>query len=246
MTENKRNSLLLATDLDGTFLAGDDEEKNKLYRLISESHHMDLVFVTGRGLQTVTPLFVLPEIPRPSYIICDVGATLVQGETLEPVKEVVSEIENLWPGPAKIYEVFSKIKGLTYQDVPMERRSSYFYNSDTNFEEVHYKAGQLGVDLIISHGKYIDILPKGVNKGTTLQKLVNLLNVDTDNILVAGDTLNDLSLFKTGYKGVAVGGSEPGLLEATAKLENVYHAQKTGTGGILEAMGFYQLGIELK
>lgn len=236
MAEFNPQNLLLATDLDGTFLAGNEEQKLKLYRLLSENKSITLVFVTGRGLQTVTPLFVLPEMPRPSYIICDVGATIVHGDSLQHVSEIVDEIESKWPGAEKVYDVFSKLKGLSYQEVPMERRSSYFYNSDTDFNEVQSHANKLGVDLIISHGKYIDVLPKGVNKGSTLKKLISRLNYDTEKILVAGDTLNDLSLFQTGFKGVAVSGSEPGLLEKIRHMDNVIAAREPGTGGILEAM----------
>ena len=55
-------------------------------------------------------------------------------------------------------------------------------------------------------------------------------------MLVAGDTLNDLSLFETGLKGVAVGNSEQGLMEKVAGRDNVHVAQSHGAGGVLEAI----------
>ena len=55
--------MLLATDLDGTFLAGDPENRLKLYQLISAHPEIDLVFVTGRGLESVLPLLSDPTIP---------------------------------------------------------------------------------------------------------------------------------------------------------------------------------------
>src|SRR5690606_20978101 len=87
-----------------------------------------------------------------------------------------------------------------------------------------------------SADKYLDVLPQGVNKGSTLTKLVQHLGVDPGNVLVAGDTLNDLSLYHTGYRGVVVGQAEAGLSEATAGMDNVHHARSPGAGGILEAI----------
>lgn len=48
--------MLLATDLDGTFLAGDPDNRQRLYALISAHPWIKLVFVTGRGLESVQPL----------------------------------------------------------------------------------------------------------------------------------------------------------------------------------------------
>ncbi len=44
------------------------------------------------------------------------------------------------------------------------------------------------------------------------------MNFPEGKILVAGDTLNDKSLYDTQYKGVVVGSSEPALLDYTATI----------------------------
>ena len=73
--------MLLATDLDGTFLAGDPDSRLKLYQLVVSHPEIQLVFVTGRGLESVLPLLSDPTLPQPDYIICDVGGTVVDGRT---------------------------------------------------------------------------------------------------------------------------------------------------------------------
>ncbi len=60
-------------------------------------------------------------------------------------------------------------------------------------------------------------------------------------ILVAGDTLNDLSMYTAGFRGVCVGDSEPALTAATAALTHTFHAQAPGCGGILEAIEHFGL-----
>ncbi len=231
--------LYLATDLDGTFLGGTSALKQQLYRVIRERNDVRLVFVTGRGLETVIPLLKDPVIPNPDYIICDVGATIVNGLTLEPIQPLQSNVEEKWPGRLTIRNKLRKVKGLQWQEVPQTRRCSFYYDETTDLEQLHIVAKSLGCDVLMSAGKYVDVLPPGVNKGSSLKQLVKLLNVSKDNILVAGDTLNDLSLYETGYKGVVVGHAEDNLLEATKDMPQVYQAEKAGCGGILESLNHF-------
>ncbi|HTN07183.1 HAD-IIB family hydrolase [Agriterribacter sp.] len=233
--------MLLATDLDGTFLGGDPVQRAALYRIINSHKGLQLIFVSGRGLATILPLFEEPLMPKPGFIICDVGATIVNGNSLEPVEPIQSLIEERWPGKKKVAALLAGVKGLTPQDVPQQRRCSYFYNDHTDVDDLKYKVEQLNCDLVLSAGKFADVLPKGINKGYSLQLLAKQYHFTIENILVAGDTFNDLSLFATGYKGVVVGNAEPGLREATADLPAIYHAKEDGAGGILEAMQHFSL-----
>lgn len=228
--------MILATDLDGTFLGGDPSQKTELYQLINNHPSIQLVFVSGRGLASVLPLFEEPFMPDPHYIIGDVGATVVHGYSLQPVEPIQSLIEELWPGREKIISALEDVKGLRLQDVPQQRRCSFYYDDKTDLHQLKSLTEALNCDLIISAGKYADILPKGVNKGSSLQMLATQYGFSDEQILVAGDTFNDLSLFETGYKGVVVGNAESGLQEVTMHLPTVYRAKGTGAGGILEAM----------
>ena len=233
--------MLLATDLDGTFLGGDTAQQAALYRILNSSKTLQLIFVSGRGLATILPLFDEPLMPKPDFIICDVGATIVNGNSLEPVEPIQSLIEERWPGKEKVAAVLHGVKNLLPQDVPQQRRCSYFYNEHTDIEDLKCRVQQLECDLILSAGKFVDVLPKGINKGFSLQMLSNQYHFNAEKILVAGDTFSDLSLFATGYKGVVVGNAEPGLREATAGLPAIYHAKEEGAGGILEAMQHFSL-----
>ncbi|MAD47039.1 MAG: glucosylglycerol-phosphate synthase [Oceanospirillaceae bacterium] len=240
--------MLLATDLDGTFLDGDTEQRHQLYQLIASHPEIRLVFVTGRGLESVMPLLADPAIPKPEYIISDVGCTIADGETLQPVYEVQQKVEDKWPGEYAIVEALEHIPGLTRQDVPQERRCSYFCKPEDMTDEIYEIGERLNCDVLYSASWYLDFLPKDVNKGSTLRALTEYLKVDDKDVLVAGDTLNDLSMFQYGFKGVCVGRSEPGLLEATEGQAMVYHAEEPGCGGILESFSHFgflgEAGIE--
>ncbi|MFD2538988.1 glucosylglycerol-phosphate synthase [Sphingobacterium chuzhouense] len=233
--------MLLATDLDGTFLGGSMKNRLHLYRLIKQFSEIQLVFVTGRGLESVIPLLNDPLIPRPNYIIADVGATVVDGLTLETIEPIQGDIESRWPSPYAIRSRVLEKTDVVYQEVPQQRRCSFYYDTEMDLSHVYKIAESFNCDVITSVNKYLDILPKDVNKGSTLNALVEHLDINEENVLVAGDTLNDLSLYDTEYKGVVVGEAEPALVEHTAKYKNVYHAIEPGAGGIIESMAHFKL-----
>lgn len=228
--------MILATDLDGTFLGGKHADKLKLYRLIRENKEIRLIFVTGRGMESVLPLLDDPIIPNPDYIICDVGATILNGRTLEPIEPLQNQIESKWPGSLAIQRKLRKIKGLKLQRVPQQRRCSYYFDANTQVDEIRRLVKDFGCEVLLSADRYLDVLPGEVNKGFALKALVKWLNKDSKEVLVAGDTLNDLSLFETGYKGVVVGEAEKGLVENTRRMPHVFHAKLPGAAGILEAI----------
>ncbi|MDO6563686.1 glucosylglycerol-phosphate synthase [Amphritea sp. 1_MG-2023] len=242
MKTNQEEIMWLSVDLDGTFLGGTLEDRQQLYQLISAHPDIGLIFVTGRGLESVIPLLSDPTIPQPSFIICDVGCTVVDGKSLQPVIEVQGGIDEIWPGEYAIQEAVENIPGLVRQDVPQERRCSYFAAPDVIEEciaELKKIGESLGCDVLYSANWYLDFLPSDVNKGSTLSALLKHLNIAKEDVMVAGDTLNDLAMFEHDFKGVCVGESEAALLQATEGKARVYHAQAPGAGGIIEAISYF-------
>ncbi len=229
--------LILATDLDGTFLGGSDEQRDALYRHLDARNDAILIFVTGRDIDFIADLIRTPGMPRPRYIIGDVGTSVFDGETLEPVTELEAAIAARWgDANARVEALLAGEPGLVLQDTPFRHRVSYDCDPERLSPGVAAKVEAAGFDCLLSADRFFDVLPKGVCKGSTLVRLIEALRLDDDAVLVAGDTMNDLSLFQTGLRGVAVGNSEPLLKLAIRHLPNVYCSQSPGAGGILEAM----------
>ncbi len=175
-------------------------------------------------------------MPDPDIIIADVGATVVFREGLAPVQPIQQRIESRWVGFDVVINALKDVPGLTPQLVPQERRCSFYLDDPSLVPEIESIVSELGCDVLLSADRYLDVLPSGVSKGETLQQLIRYLGIHDQDVLVAGDTLNDYSLFVQSFRGVVVGHSEAGLKRATANLPNVMQATKPGAGGILEAI----------
>lgn len=70
------------------------------------------------------------------------------------------------------------------------------------------------VYIVASEDNWIDITKLGVNKGTTINKIQDILNISPTETIVFGDGLNDLELFKAGKYKVAMDNAYPELKQA--------------------------------
>lgn len=238
----RERDLLLAVDLDGTFLGGSADDRRALYDLIARDRgNIALVFVTGRDIAFASGLARHGEAPAPDIIIGDVGTSVVVAPDWTPHAEVERWIDENWPGPERAALILEGRACLAPQRIFGGRRLSYFYSNHDDAARAASEVQAAGYQALMSANVFFDVLPPGVNKGATLLKLIEHEGFAPERVLCAGDTMNDLSLFETGLRSVAVGNAEAALREAIARLDNVYSARRHGAGGIFEALSHFQL-----
>jgi hydroxymethylpyrimidine pyrophosphatase-like HAD family hydrolase len=229
---------ILATDLDGTFLGGSSEARAVLYDWIAQRRdEIVLIFVSGRGLDFMRGL--AKELPvQPDHMIGDVGTSVACGPWYSPLPHLEQWLDAAWPADAhgRIDEAMRQHPGLSEQPRVSGRRRSYYYKDPGHAEAARHDVQKMGFDVLISDNLYFDVLPPGVQKGPTLLRTLQALDLPADRTLVAGDTLNDLSMFDTGLAGVAVGNREPALDAAIRQHENVYRSPNAGAAGVLDAL----------
>jgi hydroxymethylpyrimidine pyrophosphatase-like HAD family hydrolase len=234
---------VLATDLDGTLLGGNAAERHRFYRwLEAPQTGCTLIFVTGRELENTLPLLDEPiagepRVPRPRYIIADIGTEIRDGHSLAPIAALQDLVVAAWgDANAQVEALLADEPGIAPQNVGARYRVSYFFDPDDHPQGPIDKIRDAGFDCLLSDGKYLDVLPSGISKGPTLLRLLEHCGLTDRPVVVAGDTLNDLSLFQTGLAGVAVGNSEAGLVEAVRDLPRVHLSRHPGVAGIWDGL----------
>jgi len=243
MTDAQNYGLVLATDLDGTFLGGTEAERIELYEAISAREDVLLVFVTGRDKDFIRELIQQPHMPTPRYIIGDVGTSVYDVEAgFEPVHALEAEIAERWgDANARVVDMLKDEPGIELQPTPFRHRVSYYYKPDELQQSTVRKIEEAGFDCLTSADLYLDVLPKGIAKGPTLRRMVDALGLPADKVLAAGDTMNDLSMLDCGLKAVAVGNSEDRLLAALPEAPHIYRSKDHGAAGVLAALHHFDL-----
>lgn len=258
--------MVLATDLDGTFAHGSPAARARLVERLSRDPDATLIYVTGRTPAAVRDLAARTDLPEPRVLIADVGTSVLQGLGPRRIDAIEAELERAWPGTAAVRERLAALDELGPQDVDSPRRASYWIEpvrrsgaagpdpfaarapdddalgaaaeavAAAVAEQAVHRLEGLGVDVVVSANVFLDVLPRGVNKGTTLRRVLRWLDARDDTCVVAGDSLNDLALFETGLRGVAVGNCEPGLRRRVVGMERVYQATAHGVEGLIEGL----------
>lgn len=238
--------MVLATDLDGTFLGGSEAARQLLYDWIeAQRATVGLVFVTGRDPDFIRSLCGERGVPWPEYVVGDVGTTIAEIDVegrLVPIAALEDDIAARWADSGDA--VRSRLDGhpgLTLQPTAFRYRVSYDLDPARFDPAAHEVVSELGLDTLVSDNRYFDVLPRGVSKGPSVRRFVQHLGIEESRVLVAGDTLNDLSMLELGLPAVAVGGAEEALLERVRPLDHVHRAEAIGAAGILESIAAFDL-----
>lgn len=60
------------------------------------------------------------------------------------------------------------------------------------------------LDAFFSSNEYVEIVPKGLNKGTALRQMATLLHIPPENTISAGDAQNDIPMIQAAHTGVCM------------------------------------------
>jgi Cof subfamily protein (haloacid dehalogenase superfamily) len=82
----------------------------------------------------------------------------------------------------------------------------------------YYQDNAHEVSITFTSPTSMDILPKGVSKGNALMKLAEHLRIKPERIVVIGDYLNDLEMFKVAGTSIAMGNAPQEVKQAADRL----------------------------
>ncbi|MCH4188592.1 MAG: Cof-type HAD-IIB family hydrolase [Megasphaera sp.] len=69
-------------------------------------------------------------------------------------------------------------------------------------------------NIMFSEGTFLEVMPKGVNKGDGLRRLGNLFGVTIDQVMAMGDSQNDIDMLRAAGFSVAMGNAADEIKDA--------------------------------
>jgi sucrose-6F-phosphate phosphohydrolase len=231
---------MLVCDIDGTIL-GHDQALGEFRDWVRQrSEYVDLVYNSGRTFTSILGLLRQSKLPRPAAVIAMVGTEIYVGRSLAAVHE--------WPVTLGCWDALRIRRALETQKLELQADE---FQSDL---KVSYHAWGMTpdcldniVDVLRNHGcevnltyssnRDLDLLPSGVDKGSATYFLSQSLGFSPDQVIVVGDSGNDVSMFNYGFSAVAVGNADVEVKNHS--YQKLFVSSRSHAAGVLQGIEYW-------
>jgi sucrose-phosphate synthase len=232
------------SDLDQNLL-GDPASLAVFVRFLRENRKCtSFGLATGRDLESAVREIRVHGIPRPDVLITSTGTEIWHGQRLEPDRQWEEHIDHLWQ-PRSVRRILNKLPGLKLQPAGHQSAFKVGYYVDpasapptSEILSLLHQA-ELSVNLTLSFGHFLDILPVRASKGLALRWVSERLHIPLGRMLVAGGSGADEDMMRGNTLAVVVANRHHEELSQLTDQQRIYFAQAPHAAGIIEAVEHY-------
>ncbi len=245
----KRVEQLIVSDIDGTLIEPSLDNpglEELIEKLKKRGPGVAFALASGRSLELIQDAIERYNLPTPEFIISSVGTEIYYTNKKDylPDKGWISYLGSKWNRETVVTRLAS-LKWLKLQEEEGQKdfKVSYYYDPKKYDEQelvrllgdIWYK-----VNIIASHGEFLDILPKRASKGTAIKFLCHKWDIPMKHVYAFGDSGNDVDMFRGAVNGVVVGNCSAELKDLKPK-KNLYLAKGTASEGIMEGLKHFKV-----
>lgn len=234
---------LIITDIDNT-LTGDDEAMERFFQLIEKTdENIGFGIATGRSYEDALRLIEKHGIPNPEVLVSSVGTEIRYGKNLTLDRSWRKHIDHRWE-PKRIRELLDNLKGLFEQKEKEQSTFKISYKIDfkvapkLSLIRKLLRENGIRAKVVLSLKMFLDIIPVRAGSGLCIRQMAHKWNFLLENILIAGDSGNDLGMLVGNTLGVVVGNYSVEL-EKLRKYPRIYFANSHHAAGIIEGIEYY-------
>ena len=240
------HDLLLVSDIDGTLLGC-----SASVRQFCDWHETqgDMVFAiaTGRSFHSALAVLGQQDAPLPDILITSVGSEIYHrapgGATYSRDADWEAIIAKGWDRSA-VADIVARDGRLKPQGRLEQRRYKLSYFADDDPEAAERVRAVLAMkghscSIIQSHGRYLDILPHGASKGTAVEYVRRKLKLGRTQVIVAGDSGNDVEMLRSSPLAIIVGNYSDGIGKR-ADLRHGYISVRHHAAGVIEGVTHFR------
>ncbi len=232
------------SDLDQS-LVGDPQALHHFSEVIHKNRKcVSFGIATGRRIDSALMLLKKHNIPTPDVLISSLGTRIHYGRELTEDKYWVEHIDHNWT-PQRVRRVLATLPGIKPQPKSEQGqfKASYYYDAQKAppLEEIItlLRQKELTVNVTLSFGQFLDIVPSSASKGQALRYVAQRLDIPLEHILVAGGSGTDDDMMRGNTLAVVVSNRHHEELSQLVDQERVYFAGQPYARGLLEAIEHY-------
>jgi hydroxymethylpyrimidine pyrophosphatase-like HAD family hydrolase len=239
---------LFATDIDGTVLSDDAgaHDFRAAWEALDPERRPLLVYNSHRTVADIQWLILERRLPAAEFIIGGLGTEIMDPLDAHVADEFRGTLDASWDAAA-----VAQIVG-TLPDVRLQRseyltahRLSWHWvranRADVARLEARLHTAGLDVRLSYTGDVFLDIVPSRAGKGNALAWLCSRIGVPLENVVVAGASASNISMFGLpGVRGILPVNSSSELFAATSRAKPII-TLRNGPLGVLA--GLRQLGV---
>ncbi|SFC75626.1 HAD-IIB family hydrolase [Flavobacterium phragmitis] len=240
---------LLVSDIDGTLIEpklNNPGLKELKAHLVNRTGKMAFALASGRNLRLIKKVIEEERFPVPDFIICSVGTEIyyTNGKDYILDKGWSTFLSGRW----KREDVENRLRTISWIKLQEEEaqnpfKISYCYDKDKyNYDQLVAALGKgwYKINIIASHGQFLDIIPKRASKGNAIKFLCRKWAIPLSKVIAAGDSGNDIDMFRGAIKGIIVGNRSTEL-EHYKTTKSIFVATSPASSGILEGLKHYKI-----
>ncbi|NNG12920.1 MAG: HAD-IIB family hydrolase [Halobacteria archaeon] len=199
---------------------------------------------TGRRLDSALRAMKQYGIPLPDILITSLGTEIYYAPRITADQAWVKHIDHLW-NPKSVQRILAELPGLKRQPKTEQSHFKISYYIDPreapSLDEIYslMQQHEQTVNLFISFGQFLDIIPARASKGFALRWVAEQWDIPLEHILAAGGSGADEDMMRGNTMAVVVANRHHEELSALTDIEHIYFAKQSCAAGILEAIEHY-------
>ena len=233
---------LLISDVDYTLLGDDDKLAEFANWYGRNKAHVRLVLTSGRFPESIIESVETTLLPEPDVVIGGVGSEIC----FFPSRSVVPGWPvcqlKYWDG-GRVRSILAGFERLESQPDEFQsdyKVSYYLRNADpAELQQIRTMLLEQSIraELVYSSQRDLDVLPQGCNKGSAAEYVAHYLGFEPCDVIVCGDSANDIAMFDYDFAGIIVGNAHPEL--KSLDKPSVYQSTHEYAKGVLDGIEYW-------